>query len=263
MPTICHSKHLQTITHTKYIYLKNLEALVHLFTKGAVHVQFFKCLLCRFLSYILYIHNSERSNHFENSFKKMFIQQIPLKWFINARKSWLQVPTEAKIPSCSLWERRIHVAVKPDLSFCVNTSKSVFHHFCCCRPKPSFQILDIGPTPHYRWRLRSQSQVPVQRVLCSRREYTPPSPWSFPHQRIRSLWQLLPGSPRNEAALTTELNSTDTVFVSTPRDEMSVSDSESSTVALEMSLAYCWRAGERGGWLEEREGVRWGHCEGG
>lgn len=48
-----------------------------------------------------------------------------------------------------------------------------------------------------------------------------------------------------------------------PLHEMSVSDSESSTVALEMSLAYCWRAGERGGWLEEREGVRWGHCVGG
>lgn len=68
MPTICHSKHLQTSTHKKihtYIYLKNLEALVHLFTKAAVHGRFFKCLLCRFLSYILHIHNSERSNHFE------------------------------------------------------------------------------------------------------------------------------------------------------------------------------------------------------
>lgn len=183
-------------------------------------------------------------------------------------RCWLQVPTEAKIPSCSLWERRIHVAVKPDLSFCVNTSKSVFHHFCCCHPKPSFQILDISPTPHYRWRLRSQSQVPVQCVLCSRREYTPPSPWSFPHQRIRNLWQLLPGVPCNEAALTNELNSTDTVFVSTPQDERVWQWEQHCGIRDEFGvLLESWRKG----WLtrgEEgreggREGVRWGHCEGG
>lgn len=39
-----------------------------------------------------------------------------------------------------------------------------------------------------------------------------------------------------------------------PLHKMRVSDSENSVVALEMSLV-CW--------LEEREGLRWGYCEGG
>jgi len=85
--------------------MKILKALVHLFTKAAVHGRFFECLLCRFLTYILHIHNSERSNHFE---KQLQTDVYPTDSSVMIHKCveklccYEQVPTEAKIPSRSL-----------------------------------------------------------------------------------------------------------------------------------------------------------------
>lgn len=107
------------------------------------------------------------------------------------RKSWLQVPTEAKIPSCSLGEEH---ACCHEPSFCANTSPQT-------RPDPNPAALRSWVFKYVMWapwRLRSQSQVPVWRVPSTPEDYC-----YLVRHVINQPWQLSWIKP----------------FISTPREE--------------------------------------------
>ncbi len=147
------------------------------------------------------------------------------------RKSWLQVPTEAKIPSCSLGEERTHVATNRP-----SVQTPLLKHVPIRIP-PLFRVESsntwCGPHASLRMKIRVPESgtcltCPVlsPRVIPS----TPEDYCYLVRHAMKQPWQL------NWIKLCL-----------LPLHERRVSDSESSTVALEMSLLCCWRAGGEGG----------------
>lgn len=95
----------------------------------------------------------------------------------------------------------------------------------------SLQIRDVGPTPHYGWRLWKLGTCLTCPCLSPRVIPSTPEDYCYlVRHAMKQPWKL---------------NWIKQCLF--PLHERRVSDVESSTVALEMSLLCCWRTGGEGG----------------